>query len=353
MSSASTSQAIKVAVLDDYQNLFHEFKATETLGDTQSKLDITVYRDTITGQALVDRLQPYEVICTMRERTPFPADLVKQLPNLKILVTTAMRNRGLDLEAFAERGIPVYGTQGEKLPPPSVTVQHTWALILALASNIPRDDRLTKTGGWLTETPLNTVLGGKVFGTLGLGKLGAATAKIAILGFGMTVIAWSENLTQEKADEAAESDGLPSGSYKAVSKEELFRTSDVLSVHLILSDRTRDLVNQAELNLLKPTALLINTSRGPIINEKALLAHLIQGKIRGAALDVFDVEPLPLDSPWRSTGWGKDGRSEVVLSPHSGYSYEETLRDMWKETAENLKRYALGEELVNRMGGGS
>jgi lactate dehydrogenase-like 2-hydroxyacid dehydrogenase len=231
----------------------------------------------------------------------------------------------------------------------SATVQHTWALILALTNNIPRDHSLIPSGKWLSQTPLNTFIGGSTLGLIGLGKLGAGVARIATLAFGMKVIAWSPNLTQERADQAAISAGLNKGDWKAVTKEEVFEQCDILSVQIVLSDTTRGLIRKDDLERMRPTSFFVNTSRGPIVNEGELLDHLENGKIRGAAIDVFDQEPLPLDSRWRSVKWGEEGRSEVVMTPHSGYAFEKQMEGMWVETKENLERLVKGDELKNRM----
>lgn len=176
--------------------------------------------------------------------------------------------------------------------------------------------------------------------------MGIGVARVAKLAFGFKVIAWSPNLTQERADESCRDIGLEKGGVEVVKKQELFERSDVVSIHLILGETTRGIVGKAELEKMKSTAFLVNTSRGPIVDENALLGHLDKGKIRGYAGDVFDVEPLPVDSPWRTTQWGKEGRSEVVVTPHSGYSYENQLGGMWEKTRENLERLSKGEELL-------
>ena len=245
----------------------------------------------------------------------------------------------------------MYLTQFYRGTPPdfAATVQHTWALILALADNIPRDQSFIPAGKWINALPLNTFIGGSTLGLLGLGRLGLGTGRIGKLAFGMNIIAWSQNLTQEKADEQAQSCGLPAGSIQAVSKEEVFAESDILSVHYVLSDRSKGIVGKADLERMKRSATIINTSRGPLIDEKALLDALDEGKIRGAALDVFDIEPLLLDSRWRTTPWGEDGRSEVVMTPHTGYSFETSLEAMWEVTKSNLERLAAGEELKHQI----
>lgn len=285
----------------------------------------------------------------MRERTPFPRDLISRLPNLKLLLTTGTRNKGLELDAFKDHGIPVAGavSSGDS------TTQHCVALILALARNIVPDDRSVKTGGWQTGVAVR--LSGAVLGVIGLGRLGAAVAKIMHTAFGMKVIAWSTNLTQEKADEQAKEAGLPVESedgektFRAVSKEELYGQSDVVSVHVVLSDRSRGMITKKELELMKPEALFINTSRGPLVVDKDLQDVLEQGKIRAAAIDTFELEPLPLDSPWRTTKWGQDGRGEVILTPHTGYAEKETLAKWYEEQVANLVRWEKGEQLTNVM----
>lgn len=280
----------------------------------------------------------------MRERTPFPRELITRLPNLELLLTTGVRNAGLDLPAFKDQGVPVAGTKGGG----QSTQQHCVAMILALARNLIADDQSVKTGGW--QTGITLPLAGRTFGTLGLGRLGLAVGRIMHVAFDMQVIAWSPNLTQAKADEQARSVGLPAGTFRAVGREALFREADVLSVHVVLSERSRGLVTAADLRLLKPDALFINTSRGPIVVDEDLRAVLGQGRIRGAALDVFELEPLPADSPWRTTEWGAGGRSQVLLTPHTGYAERETLTKWYREQVENIVRWQKGEPLANPMG---
>ncbi|KAF9893200.1 hypothetical protein FE257_011623 [Aspergillus nanangensis] len=337
----------KLAILDDYQNISPSHFAHLT-----SRIDISYFPETLDPSdpaqhaALITRLEPFDVILAMRERTPFPATTLSLLPNLKLLLTTGTRNLALDIQYCASRGIPVAGTAGR---PPGVhsTVQHTWALILALARHVARDDAAVKRGEW--QGSLGMTLAGKTLGVLGLGKLGAQVGRIAVLAFDMQVTAWSSNLTQEKADEQASGLGLPAGSFRVVaSKEEFFRGADVVSVHNVLSERSRGIVGEGELAVMKASALLVNTSRGPLVDEKALLEAANLGRIRGVALDVFDPEPLPVDSPWRTTGWGRDGRSEVLLTPHMGYG-DEQIHGWYGEVAENLERWLNGEELKTRM----
>jgi glycerate dehydrogenase len=205
-----------------------------------------------------------------------------------------------------------------------------------------------KAGKWQGSLGVN--LSGKTLALLGLGKLGAQVGRIAVLAFGMKVIAWSANLTQDKADEQATAQGLPARSFEAVpEKMEFLRRADVLSVHYVLSERSRGIVGAEDLAALRPEAMIVNSSRGPLIDERALLETLNAGRIRGAALDVFDPEPLPVDSPWRTTAWGVDGRSEVLLTPHMGYGEEELINGWYKEAADNLERWLDGKELQVRL----
>ena len=288
----------------------------------------------------------------MRERTPFPGSLVDRLPNLKLLLTTGGRNASIDVQACHARGIVVAGTAGGGSPRgPDSTTQHCVAMILGLARGLARDDASVKAGGW--QTAYATGLAGKTFGVLGLGRLGASVSRIMHLAFGMRVVAWSPNLTQEAADERARAAGLPTTvaetgerTFTAVSREELFASADVVSVQLVLSDRSRGLVGAADLARMKPSALFVNTSRGPIVVEADLLDAARRGAIRGVALDVFEPEPLPLNSEWRTTKWGEDGRAQVLLTPHMGYVEEDTLGSWYKQQVENILRWQKGEPLA-------
>lgn len=319
-----------MALLDDYAGIAPPYF------DHIQNLKVDSYPETILPtdekgiEALTNRLKPYPIICSMRERTPFPREVFARLPNLKLLVTTGLRNLSIDLPAARDHGVVVAGTTGKReithaklpqfvAPAPTydATTQQCFSLLLSLTSRIPIDNAVLRAGGPF-QTGLGMTVSNKVFGCVGLGRLGTNAARTAILGFGMKVVAWSANLTQEKADEAAAGIGLPRGSIKAVSHDHLFQTADVVSVHYLLSERSRGIVGAKELALMKRTALLLNTSRGPLIDEDALLDTLNNGRIRGAGLDVFWIEPLPVGSPWRTTKWGQDGRSEVVLSPHMG-----------------------------------
>lgn len=372
---------IKIVVLDDYQ----EISKSKFAVLDPSKFQVSFFKDTLppynhpkTTQddkdKLVARLEPFEIIgkltafppfhnpkpnnppATMRERTPFPSALINRLPNLKLLLTTGTRNLALDLPAFQSRGIPVAGAV-DKAHPGSVgsvsTTEHCIAMILAAARNIAQDDHSIKTGGWQTHSSVN--LHNKTLGLVGLGRLGVAVGRIMHLAFGMRIIAWSPNLTQDTADEKAQSAGFPIANtqgektFKVVTKEELFSTADVVSLHLVLSDRSRGSVAAKDLALMKKSAILINTSRGPLVVEEDLLDALERGSIRAAALDVFELEPLPLDSRWRTTKWGQDGRSQVLLTPHMGYVEQATLEGWYEQQVENIERWAKGEALAQSL----
>ena len=361
---------IKVAILDDYQGI-----AGPHFAHLEPQFDITVFRDTLlpynhpstpddVKNELVERLKPFTVISTMRERTPFPEALLEKLPNLKLLLTTGLKNAAIDLKAAKRLGVPVTGSIGRwegNKPPPAKnprgldsTTEHIIALILGIARRLAADDLEVKTGGW--ETGLATGLGGKVFGAVGFGRLGVDTARILYQIFGMRIVAWSTSLTQEVADEKAKAAGLPVEDedgekiFKVVSKEELFKQADIASVHYVLSERSRGIVSRTDLALLKKSAFLINTSRGPVVDEEGLLDILENGAIRGAALDVFEIEPLPKDSRWRSQKWGTEGRSQVLLSPHMGYVEEGIMGRFYTEQVENTRRWHRGEKLMNVLG---
>jgi lactate dehydrogenase-like 2-hydroxyacid dehydrogenase len=360
---ASTSSTIPMAILDDYHGIAPKYF------QHIPGLHIESYPDTLQAtkpqdlQAQIKRLQPYTIISSMRERTAFPAELLKNLPNLKLLLNSGMRNPSIDTSTAKELGIIVTGTKGgipedpakreqlDELPPAagySTVVQLAWAQLLALACRVTQDDRALKTDPKAWESGFMIPLAGKALGILGLGKLGIGMAKVGVLAFGMKVIAWSENLTQEKADTAAEGAGLPKGSFLAVGKEELFRNSDVVGVHYVLSPRSRGIVGAKELGWMKKDAILTNSSRGPLIDEAALVEVLREGRIKGACLDVFDEEPLPPDSPWRmaeSEGW----KSEVVLGPHMGYVTSGNLGRWYQEQAEIVEQWLKGEEVDKRM----
>lgn len=346
-----------MAILDDYAGIAPQYFEKIPNLKVDSYPETILPRDEKSIEAQVARLKSYDIICGMRERTPFPRELFSKLPNLKLLVTTGLRNLSIDLPAAKDNHIIVAGTTGKRelsnakikdlvMPAPNydATTQQCFSLLLSLTSRIPIDNSVLRAGGPF-QTGVGMTLSNKIFGCIGLGRLGTTAARTAILGFGMKVIAWSANLTQEKADEAAERIGLPRGAIKAVSQEELLTTADVVSMHYLLSDRSRGLLGAKELAQLKTTALVLNTSRGPLIDEAALLDVLQKGKIRGAGLDVFWTEPLPVDSLWRTTKWGEEGRSDVVLSPHMGYVVEETMNKWYAEQADTVEKYVKGEDL--------
>ena len=310
-----------IAVLDDYQGVSQQLADWSVLpGDC----NLQVFRDHISDlDAVAQRLQPFDVICAMRERTPFPRELLSRLPNLRLLVTTGMRNASIDLEAATDCGVLVCGTDGGPTNPPA---ELNWGLILALARHIHQEDSATRAGHW--GTTLGPSLEGKILGVLGLGRLGAAVAKVGI-AFEMSVIAWSQNMTQELANRHGAT---------LVTKDELFRQSDILSIHVQLSERTTGLVGAHELALMKSTALLINTARGPIVDESALIDALRNGTIAGAGLDVFDQEPLPSDHPFLHM-------ENTLLTPHLGYATPEQLSVRYQGTVEDITAYLEGSPI--------
>jgi phosphoglycerate dehydrogenase-like enzyme len=320
---------MRVAILDDYQQVS---LASADWSAVRSRGQIDVFAQHIERtDALVSALEPYDVVVAMRERTYFDAARLGQLPRLRLLVTTGMGNAAIDLAACAARGVTVCGTGGIG----SATVELTWGLILALLRHIPEEDRRLKMagraggaaigagGGW--QQTVGTGLEGKRLGVVGFGRLGRQVARIG-RAFGMQVVAWSQNLD---AGVAAEEQ------VEAVSKEALFSSADVVTVHYKLSSRSEGLVGPAELALMKPSAYLVNTSRGPLVDSAALVAALRSGAIAGAALDVYDNEPLPLSDPLRSA-------PNMVLTPHLGYVTEETYRVFYGDAAEDIAAFANG-----------
>lgn len=307
----------RVAILDDYQNVARQMSDWSVL---PSDVEIQVFQDHLKDEdAVAERLKDFEIVMAMRERTPFPRSLLERLPKLKLLTTTGMRNAAIDLDAAADCGVLVCGTGGVVYP----TAELTWGLILALLRYIPREDQAVRTGQWQVSMGLG--LNGKTLGLMGLGRLGSQVARVG-KAFQMELIAWSQNLTAERA---AEFDAT------LVSKEELLAQSDILSIHLVLSSRSRGLIGAPELGLMKPTAYLINTSRGPLVDEQALLQALQNGTIAGAGLDVFDEEPLPLDHPLRKL-------DNTVITPHIGYVTTETYEIFFDHTVENIQAFLNG-----------
>jgi phosphoglycerate dehydrogenase-like enzyme len=312
----------KLAILDDYQNVALKMADWSRL---KGKVDVTVFTDHLDDvDAVAKRLAAFEIVCLMRERTPFKRDLFKKLPNLKLLVTTGARNLSIDVAAGNECGVTVCHTTNPASAPQMI--QFTWGLILSAVRHIPVEERNMRTGGW--QTTLGTTLHDKTLGLIGLGKIGAGVAKVG-QAFGMKTIAWSQNMTAEKAAAAG---------CKLVGKDELFQTADIISVHLVLSDRTRGVVGARELGLMKPTAYFVNTSRGPLADEKALVSVLQARKIAGAALDVYDQEPLPKDHPFRKL-------DNAVVTPHVGFVTEETYRIGYTDTVEDVLAWLDGKPI--------
>jgi phosphoglycerate dehydrogenase-like enzyme len=307
-------ELVRIAVLDDYQNVALSMADWSVL-DGQAA--ITVFNDHLpNADAVVARLQPFDVVCVMRERTPMTRPVISGLPKLRLIASTATQNASIDLEAAAERGIEVVNTTYSSSP----TIELTWALILASARNLVAENASLRAGGW--QRFIGDDLAGRTLGVLGLGNIGGVVARIG-KAFGMEVIAWSQNLTAERAAAAGAA---------LVSKEELFQRADILTIHLVLSSRTRGLVGAKELALMKPAARLVNTSRGPLVVEADLIAVLRSGKIAGAALDVFDQEPLPPDHPYRTL-------SNLLATPHIGYVSRDLYARFYRDTVSNIRQW--------------
>lgn len=310
--------ALKLAILDDYQN------AALTSADwsgLDGDVDITVF-DKHLGwdEAVIAKaLAPFDVLVCMRERTRFPASQIDKLPNLKMLVTTGMRNLAIDMDHAKAKGIVIAGTQ--MLPYPAA--EHAVAMITDLYKKISKESRVMRDGGW--QGYVSESLNGKTLGVLGLGKLGARVAKFG-LAMEMDVVAWSQNLTPERCAEVG---------VRYVDKDAFFASSDVISIHLVLSDRTEGLVGAAEFARMKPSSYLVNTSRGPIVDEAAMIEALTSGKIAGAGIDVFDVEPLPADHPLRAI-------ESAVLTGHTGYVVKELYEVVYGEAVENVTSWIKG-----------
>jgi len=307
----------RVAILDDYQGVALRMA---DWGRLPAGTDVVVFPDHLSDPgAVAARLAEFDVVMAMRERTPFPHALLERLPRLRLLVTSGMRNAAIDLAAAAERGILVCGTGG--LPYP--TAELAWALILSLVRRVPAEDRATRAGHWQQTVGLG--LNGKTLGVLGLGTLGSRVARVG-RAFEMDVIAWSQNLTAQRAAEVGAT---------LVGRDELLGRADLVTIHLVLGDRTRGLIGARELALMKPSAYLVNTSRGPIVDEAALVRALRDGTIAGAGLDVFDEEPLPLDHPLRRL-------PNTVITPHLGYVTEETYRIFFGQALEDVEAFLRG-----------
>jgi phosphoglycerate dehydrogenase-like enzyme len=318
---------MRVAILDDYQSV------ALALADWQSlhpQAQMQAFADHLDDPgALARRLHAFDCVVLMRERTPFARELFDKLPNLRLLITPGLRNASIDVAAATERKVQVCGT--DMLPYP--TAELTWGLILALLRHIPAEDRAVREGRW--QTTLGLGVRGKTLGLIGLGRLGTQVARIG-RAFGMEVVAWSQNLTAERAAEAGAA---------LAGKDDLFARADVVSIHVVLSPRSRGLVGAAELRRMKPTAFLVNTSRAPVVDEAALIAALGERRIAGAGLDVFEPEPLAKDHPLLKL-------DNVVITPHLGYVTEENYRLAYGQALEAIRAFLDGKVLrpINQLG---
>ena len=305
---------MKIAVLDDYQNVALNMADWSSL---MARAEVSVFNDHLADpEAVINRLAPFDVVCVMRERTPLPRGIIDRLPQLKLIASTGPGNASIDTAAAKERGIRVAHTGYRSTP----TIEMTWAMILASARHLHTESASVRAGGW--QTAVGEELDGKTLGILGLGRVGGAVARIG-QAFGMKLIAWSQNMTAEAAEAAGA---------LLVTKADLFRQSDFITIHLVLSDRTRGLVGASDLALMKPGARLINTSRGPIVHEDALIQALKSKQIGGAALDVFDHEPLPLEHPYRAL-------NNVLATPHIGYVGEDLYRTFYGDVVNSISAW--------------
>ncbi len=305
---------LKVAILDDFQRVATSYADWSVITD---RVEITIFDQHEADETrLIQRLFPFEIICVMRERTPLSRKILSQLPKCKLIVSTGARNASIDLSAAEEFGITVKNTGYLASGAPELT----WGLLLAIARHIPQESLNLRSGNW--QTTIGTDLKGKTIGIIGLGRIGSRIAKYA-QAFEMRILAWSPNLTREKAIEA--------GAF-SVSKDELFKESDFITVHMVLSERSKELIKMHELKLMKPTAYLINTSRGPLIRESDLIEILCERKIGGAALDVYDTEPLNPDHPFRKL-------ENVLATPHIGFVTEETYRLFYQDTVRAIESW--------------
>lgn len=314
------SDATKIAILDDYLTVA---LASADWDRLPASATVDVFHDNVKDREwLVERLRPYDVLVIMRERTPFPRALVERLPNLKLLVTTSVRNRAIDLAACADHDVLVCHTEPGHTP----TAELTWGLILALAKRIPEEDRATREGQWGTAAGIG--LAGRTLGVIGLGKLGSQVARIARL-FDMRVIAWSQNLTDERAREVG---------VERVDKDTLLRESDFVTIHVVLSDRTQGLIGAEDFAKMKNSAFLINTSRGPIVDEAALVDAVTGGAIAGAGLDVYETEPLPQGDPLRTL-------PNSVILPHIGGFVQENYELWYGGALEDIEAWLAGKPI--------
>jgi phosphoglycerate dehydrogenase-like enzyme len=304
----------QIAVLDDYQNVALDSADWSAI---RERADIAVFQNHLADpDAVVGRLLPFDIVCVMRERTPLPRIVIERVPNLKLIASTGPVNAAIDVAAAGDHGIAVVHT-GYRSDP---TIELTWALILASARNIVTESNSVRVGGW--QQTVGTDLRGKTLGILGLGRIGSQVARIGS-AFGMNPVAWSQNLTPQAAKAAGAT---------LVSKDRLFEQADILTIHLVLSGRTRGLVGSSELGRMKPTARLINASRGPIVDEQALIGALKNRQIAGAALDVFDIEPLPPSHPFRTL-------DNVLATPHIGYVSHDLYKTFYEDTVSNVRKW--------------
>ncbi|MGI5259351.1 D-2-hydroxyacid dehydrogenase family protein [Streptomyces angustmyceticus] len=309
---------LRCAVLDDFQNA--ALGATDW-SPVQDRVEIVTFAEHMDEDRLAELLADFDMVVTLRERVPFPASLLERLPRLRLLVASGMRNSVIDFEAARRSGVTVCGTTSSSTPP----VELTWALLLGLARDIVGESTALRDGGpW--QSGVGADLHGRTLGLLGLGKIGSRVAQVG-LAFGMRVCAWSEHLTQERADEC--------GVELVPSKEKLLAMSDFVSIHLVLGERTRGLVGAAELERMRPTAYLINTSRAAIVDQDALLTALREGRIAGAGVDVFDVEPLPADHPMRTA-------PRLLATPHLGYVSRHNYATYYGQAVEDIQAFLAG-----------
>jgi len=310
----------RIAILDDYQGVA---LSAADWSPVTARAELTTFSEHIAAEAeLVAVLADFDIIVAMRERTPFPRSLMARLPNLKLLVTTGPGNASIDVRAARELGISVFGTRAP-VPP---NLEHTWALILACAKRLVEFDRDVRSGAWQQHVALD--LAGARLGIVGLGNYGSRVAAIA-KAFEMDVVAWSPNLTEDRCEQVG---------VRWAQKEELLTTSDFVTIHLKLSERSRNTLGKDDLRAMRPSAYLVNTSRGPVVDERALVSALEDGWIAGAALDVFDVEPLPLDHPFRRL-------PNVILTPHVGYVTERSYQVFFADVVEDIVAHLDGSEL--------
>lgn len=312
---------MRIAVLDDYQGVaLSSADWTPVTDHPDSPCTVDVFRDHVSEVgALVERLSPYDAVVVMRERTPLPATVLSSLPRLRLVVTTGRRNPSIDVAAAASAGITVCGTESLATAPAELT----WALVLGLARHLVAEATSVRDGGW--QTTVGRDLAGHTLGVVGLGRIGGQVAGVA-RAFGMDVVAWSRSLTPERAGQVGA---------RAASLDEVLSVSDVVSIHLVLSEETRGLVGERELALMRPDALLVNTSRGPVIDEPALLAALERGHLGGVGLDVFDEEPLPADHPLRTA-------PRTLLTPHLGYVTHDVYATFFTGVVEDVTAYLDG-----------